>query len=746
MMKSTRLRKRLLCLLLPAMLAGTVLWAQPPNRLALTVQQEQLSHKAGSYQLFEPVGQRDAAIDREIRNVVYLKLNKQMLNALRTTHSQLVSFSMPFSDGAKTLVLSQYNILDDSFKVYERGSDGRKRAVKMQPGSFYRGIIEGNQHSLAAFTFSEGEVAAVYSTPEDGNYNLVLNYNNPGADRDNYLLFKEKDIIGARPAGCAITEAMDAATGEIPGTVARGTYSSCHRLRVSMHADYKLYQLRGSSVTSAATYLTNLFHVISALYANEGIIAVMSEAVVNSAPDGYTYGSSGEVLRHFGEVVQSDFDGDLAQLISGYKQNGFPPLGGLAWLNMVCQSPSLRSGGVWVGPFSMCDNNVLDNIPQLPIYSWDVSATTHELGHNIGSPHTQSCSWQGGPIDNCVAPEDGGCDPGPAPDASGGTIMSYCHLTRFGINLAFGFGPLPGNLIRQNIANRSCLGNYQPAQTLTTAQKVRVANRQCSDGSWTSYFFDNNTATEADDELLLMINSGGKDIGNVDMAGFRVSMTTTADYGTNKGRTITAPYVTGDWKEANRTWEVGLPTGSLAGTAARIRFPFTGQDLSDIKGSLPGISQLNQLSVLTFNDADAAANPGTAPASSVQYYTNAASADARHWSLGSTDNYYYAEFASSHGIFGGSIGFKTVPERSSLEVYPNPATSWLNINVPAGTSSSGYAIAISDQLGRVILKKEYDATSGGNIQLNVASLSSGVYNIRYVCDGTTFNARFVKRK
>ena len=91
----------------------------------------------------------------------------------------------------------------------------------------------------------------------------------------------------------------------------------------------------------------------------------------------------------------------------------------------------------------------------LPTYSWNVEVITHELGHNFGSPHTQSCSWPGGALDNCYATEEG-CPPGPAP-TNGGTIMSYCHLTLTGINFANGFGIYPGNLIRSR--TQECLGS-----------------------------------------------------------------------------------------------------------------------------------------------------------------------------------------------------------------------------------------------------------------------------------------------
>ena len=57
----------------------------------------------------------------------------------------------------------------------------------------------------------------------------------------------------------------------------------------------------------------------------------------------------------------------------------------------------------------------------------------HEIGHNLGSKHTQWCGWPGGPIDNCVDIEEitaGECETyinNPIPQV--GTIMSYCHTS-----------------------------------------------------------------------------------------------------------------------------------------------------------------------------------------------------------------------------------------------------------------------------------------------------------------------------
>jgi hypothetical protein len=103
-----------------------------------------------------------------------------------------------------------------------------------------------------------------------------------------------------------------------------------------------------------------------------------------------------------------------------------------------------------------------------PTYSWSTMVITHETGHNLASPHTQSCTWPGGAIDNCYTTE-GGCTPGPA-TVNGGTMMSYCHLVSgVGINFANGFGPLPGALIRSRLINNPCIN---PVISFTTASQI----------------------------------------------------------------------------------------------------------------------------------------------------------------------------------------------------------------------------------------------------------------------------------
>ena len=140
----------------------------------------------------------------------------------------------------------------------------------------------------------------------------------------------------------------------------------------------------------------------------------------------------------------------MAQLVS------YQASGGIAVLDGLCH------------PFNsakMSFSSIGSSFRAVPDFSFTVMVVAHELGHLFGSHHTHACVWNGNnsAIDGCAGFTEGGCR-NPGLPSQGGTIMSYCHLQRTGINLSLGFGLQPGNVIRNNVAAASCLQvcNTQP--------------------------------------------------------------------------------------------------------------------------------------------------------------------------------------------------------------------------------------------------------------------------------------------
>jgi hypothetical protein len=163
--------------------------------------------------------------------------------------------------------------------------------------------------------------------------------------------------------------------------------------------------------------------------------------------------------------------------------------------------PTNNGGIAFLLQNNMCDrnfafgySNVYGVYNDVPVYSWDVHVLTHETGHLFGAHHTHWCGWNTGPsgtcgaIDNCFTLEPGNnCNTctftnnsNNNPAGFSGTIMSYCHLKNtVGINLANGFGPLPGAVIRNNIGLSVCAAKVTKWTGAVSTDWENTGNWRC---------------------------------------------------------------------------------------------------------------------------------------------------------------------------------------------------------------------------------------------------------------------------
>lgn len=327
------------------------------------------------------------------------------------------------------LLLVQQNILAEDFRVT---TSSHPEGENYSPGVYYRGIIQGDETSLAAISVFEDGLMGLFSGDLWGNVNIGP-YTAPDARSMEYVVLAERDLLVNDPFSCATPENSGPETFTNPS----GT-RTINVPQVYIEADYQLYQNKGS-VSNTVNYLTGVFNNSATIYANDGITVENSEIFVWTSDDPYSEGSSFAALSSF-QSYRTVFNGDVAHLCA-LDAGG---LGGVAaTIDGLCNSNKY------------CYSDIDASYSDFPTYSWTVMVFTHELGHLFGSHHTQWCGWPGGAIDNCYSTE-GGCGPGPAP-VSGGTIMSYCHLTGYGINFSNGFGPLPADAIVSTIETAPCL-------------------------------------------------------------------------------------------------------------------------------------------------------------------------------------------------------------------------------------------------------------------------------------------------
>ncbi len=364
-----------------------------------------------------------------------LKINEHVLKTIEEETPEYLSFTIPDGDEGLKLELIPKEIYGAGYKVVNSAG----QVVKGEKGLHYMGIVNGSKVSLAAISITDAGLSGFVSVG-DRNYELGKLSDDPG-----YVFYNTKVIKKAFECGVkddylpAVFREKDFHTDFYLKTA---EYVACRAVEIYFEADYSIFQNRGS-LQATIDYVNSVFGQVAVMYENEGIEIVISQIKVWDTADPYiNENTTNAYLGKFIENINTSFNGDLAHALSARNLGG-----GIAELDMLCNKGRAVTGNIdfFVGIY--------------PVYSWDVSTIVHELGHNFGSRHTHSCTWPGGAIDNCASVENGSCPAGPAP-VNGGTIMSYCHLDEnTGINLANGFGPLPGALIRNRA--RNCMGDAE---------------------------------------------------------------------------------------------------------------------------------------------------------------------------------------------------------------------------------------------------------------------------------------------
>jgi hypothetical protein len=353
-----------------------------------------------------------------------LQANINQLNSILRTQPGLLDLTIPYGGSTYTLNLARVDVTTPGLTVRTN-----KGPVNYAKGVQYRGIVNNNPAHIASISLHENDITGFFSTDE-GNFVITK-------EGLQYIIYNDEVLTGAAIIYC---KTQDSANYTIPTTSSLVTGVGCKTVRASMECDYAFYQAKGSSVQATADYVVAFFNQVATLYANENVAIEISEIFVWTQPDPYAaYNDLNGMLSAFRANKGTNYNGDICHLMTTRNVGG-----GVAYVDVLCN----KSYAFGVSMVYSYYNN-------FPTYSWTIEVVTHEMGHNLGSPHTHSCTWQGGPLDNCYTPE-GSCTTGPAP-TTGGTVMSYCHMTSYGINFNNGFGLQPGNRIRDRVTNASCI-------------------------------------------------------------------------------------------------------------------------------------------------------------------------------------------------------------------------------------------------------------------------------------------------
>ncbi len=400
------------------------------------------------FSIKEITPEKATSLGEYVSDFSLLETDDFVLNKIVANKPPALEVDLPFNGYIITLQLITSNVVNERTVFFTRNSSG-KTPVNYNQGAYYYGMIKNQPNTLVAISFFNNNVIGIIA--DDKGNHVLGKSDKSDYDSNEYILYNDKDLLIASDIEC-LTDDESADMFIIPEQ--QQMMVACDiEVGIYIETDHQVYLNQGSNVGNVLNFVTGLFNVTTTLYQNESIDVAISETDVWTVPDPYIGAlDTFAALDSFGnEMLATGFNGDLAHLFSARNIGG-----GRAWINVLCSSDNLRTG---------VSGNLANATAAFPLFSYNAFIVTHEIGHNLGSRHTHDCVWNGNDtaIDGC-GPASGnpppvgldGCPPAAVPPG-GGTIMSYCNLLGVGVDFNLGFGPQPGNLIRDRVNNAACL-------------------------------------------------------------------------------------------------------------------------------------------------------------------------------------------------------------------------------------------------------------------------------------------------
>jgi len=411
--------------------------AEKPNRLAkLVTQNKKIAKTSTAVDLFKFSKNKSAKTTQQVSKSIELDLDQKVISRLLSEKQTFLNLKIPVSESD----YFEIELVRNDFQAPTYKVNTSKPTAEPHPNVemlFYKGIIKNDNRSLASVTIANNQIRILASDTE-GNY-VVAKTPNSNAK---YVLYNDVNLKKTPEYTCGTPDEND--EDYVNVNTAGNTVVNGECIPIYIEADFAFFQSNGSSVSNVEVYLNGLFNEVETIYFNESIGVTISEIFIHTESGPFaTSSTTGGALNIFRNLRRDNFNGRVAHLVSGRTLGG----GQAAGIDVLCSSEA---------NFAVSALNSTFNV--FPTYSWDLYVFTHELGHVFGSRHTHACVWNGNntAIDGCSTFTEGTCAI-PGIPTNGGTIMSYCHQNPVNINFSLGFGPQPGDLLRDRFNNSRCI-------------------------------------------------------------------------------------------------------------------------------------------------------------------------------------------------------------------------------------------------------------------------------------------------
>jgi len=312
----------------------------------------------------------------------------------------------PFAPGAKILQVSPAGVtrVDTPQRLFFLATNGQSSAglaVDPVTRAISGLLVSGGDHLEISSTDGQNlTLSAPEPAPEGSSTCGTEAENQPGFDLA-ALQSGAFRSMSAAPAGTALS----------------------YQAVVAIDTDTEWMAGKGDDTVTAMNWITDVFLAMNVFYERDVETRLLiGDVTLRIGPDPYSVATDrsaqlDEFAQHW-RLNLGSLDRDFAALFSG-RGIASGSYSGIAWINQYCQKGFLQ-GSRTVGSYSFHAIGTNRTTANTAIF------VGHELGHNMGSPHTHC---YGPAIDQCFNAE-GGCYSGPVscPAGGKGTVMSYCHV------------------------------------------------------------------------------------------------------------------------------------------------------------------------------------------------------------------------------------------------------------------------------------------------------------------------------
>ena len=387
-----------------------------------------------SAQLFVPSTSDVRAITIDDSRTVGISLDLTVFEELRKSYPEEFILVLPdFNGGEVLLNLERFEPFPATVKVGIHTDKGYEELDYVPRIKTYK--VRGGTGSFVLMT------DYVLGTYQHNGMQIEVKPVDDKATDGEHILFDVNNLIVDRDFECAMEEVGTGDGHKARDLEERSEKSLSGCAEIAVDIDNYTYSTFGN-VLSATDWALALMTGVSQIYTQElGDLVFLQTTYVHiwqtADPMSNYTDQAGEMLGVFRNTWLNDpilnaIQRDETHLLTKRNDTG---TGGIAYLDVVCSSYAYGFSSALSGTSNY----------NISSWTWNLMVVSHELGHNLGSEHTQSCGWlpytyvapdwsssagdivdfPGGPVDNCVSPE-GGCSYQFVP-AEEGTIMSYCH-------------------------------------------------------------------------------------------------------------------------------------------------------------------------------------------------------------------------------------------------------------------------------------------------------------------------------